>query len=920
MAVDRDGNGSCSQLLGERSAAFAAVALRTRPLSTSALCVSHHRHWQIRWLLTALLLVGPFSLLASTAWANDAVVSSHLAGLRARGLFSVAEATALRQLDREDLSAEARTQWLIELAETWQQQAMYLPPQQRDEMWQQAVSSLSEPDKFTPPGQPMATVITERLIVASADLVGRQATEWLVDASLEAEGTTVREDARRRADQAVQLLDRTAERISSDAALERNGGRLSAAQRRRWAQHLRVHAAELVLAQSALLSEGAERNAAVSQAQQRLRTSLAATTDNITELRAKVAVAETVRLSGHPDRARGMLRALLTSPGFADQPWQRTAQQCLLRCDLDEGNPVAALQGLLNLRRQQPQMPGELWLLQMQALSMLEAKPGQSLSDDLSRQLREEAEVSLQRVDDQVGGVWSERCRRVWQGLILAQTYGPAVAALAQSAKVAAARGDRSAAIDGYRQAIEQADAERAGSAASDWFWDLGELLLEASDPLAAAELFTQLATRSTSTSETARADLMAAFAWGTLAQQVPTAEHEQRYEQALKQHLERFVGEPTTAEARYLLGRWREVHADLSAAIDAYAAVPIDHARGWDAAAGTGRCLAQQRLSSSTANRLDTAEALQRRTLIQQLEQSAATLLVNRTGSEPIANQPSSTASIDENSSDSTPLTLSQAGLLLSLAELSLQQPAHHTAPTRVWLQRFETYRPRIGGEDPHVAEWTALIGVSRRLQLEQFIRDGESAAARQLMVSLANDDPRGLWQLAVSLGQQLDRRPASEWGPLPELYAEMLNLLSEAAADWPVEERQQYHLARVQARAAVGDTPGMLADAERLLQQQPRLAALQRLATQLRGSRSLDAWRLALKTQRMVEAQLPPGKTDWLTTRAAIIELLIDVGEKESAAKLLRVTRLLYRSLNEDVALQERFDRLSQRLSASR
>jgi hypothetical protein len=187
-----------------------------------------------------------------------------------------------------------------------------------------------------------------------------------------------------------------------------------------------------------------------------------------------------------------------------------------------------------------------------------------------------------------------------------------------------------------------------------------------------------------------------------------------------------------------------------------------------------------------------------------------------------------------------------------------------------------------------------------ARPLLVVALARSGNIAEARAAVGKLGAVPPASLIEALDQLDEQLavtaaDQRPAlgrlmlDTAGLVDARRGQLGQLDAEAAA------RLDRH--RAAALAAVGDRDAALAQYATLAAQRSNDGQIHEdYATLLAEGNSADVLRAALREWQEVEEHSRRGGPRWIRARQARIQLLDRLGERQEAARLLQLTRLLY------------------------
>jgi tetratricopeptide (TPR) repeat protein len=148
-----------------------------------------------------------------------------------------------------------------------------------------------------------------------------------------------------------------------------------------------------------------------------------------------------------------------------------------------------------------------------------------------------------------------------------------------------------------------------------------------------------------------------------------------------------------------------------------------------------------------------------------------------------------------------------------------------------------------------------------------------------------------------------------------LAELQLRVVALLEPRQDELRGDALQTFEAGRAAALAATGKTDAARRAYDRLAKKYPRDGAIQQARAELM-TRTNDpaALRAALAQWREIESKSRRGGERWFEARYAQAEAYFRLGEKEQAAKLVKLTQVLHPALGRP-ALKAQFERLLKR-----
>jgi TolA-binding protein len=833
------------------------------------------------WLWVAVCLLGS----TFTVHADESL-ERYFEQLRRRGLFAVAETYAFTRLADPQLDAERRTELVIELARTHADHAAFAGPQQQDEFWQKARSLLTDELAKRPPRAEALRAQLAFVAAVQADVIGREAL-------LLPEEPLLQTAARQAADAAITALEATAKQLEESLrGGKTNPGDLPPHERRNLLQAAQLEMGNVYRLRAALTTKDAEaRGNDLSEAEQAYRKSLQGAWEIRKLGRAKLGLAECARLKREFAAAREMLTALTGHDPPMPGELLDAVDACRVRIFLDEDKPLDAGEFLLGLRQARPQLSGELWLLQLQTVLQLRAAAEQQQDKALAEQLRSEAELVLQRVDEHAGGLWSRSCRVLWSREQARMQYGADLDQLVRQARAEYAAGNAAAAASAFQQAAQLARERGQTELFVDLSYTRGSILLESKEFEPAAKELQELVDRAPQHPRAAGAHVLAAYALGRLYDAQKTKARREAYTAALQSHLERFADSPTAGDARFMLARLEEQRLQTSQALPLYLAIPPDHPRGWEATAAAAACF-QTVLTRMKQQRLDWPP----------LQREARETISARLRSLP---------------ADPAAWSLLQAECQLALTRLVLHSvpPDYATADGQLeTLQRaVATHR----GDD--AASWQPLAQQVLPLRLLALAGTNRSELARTLLSQLPENEPLRLWAVVQGLDQLSAAQATGHVVELTELCVAAVARLEPLREKLPAGVQWDFDLARVRAGFQSGRVEQGVTVAKLAAQSAGKdLSRHRALATLLQQFPQPDAQKLARNGWKRVESAVIAGSSDWFVARSEVIRCCLALGETKDAVSLLAVTKLLFPE-SEDEAIRARYVALEKDVTAA-
>ncbi|HEY4262530.1 MAG TPA: hypothetical protein VGM98_20375 [Schlesneria sp.] len=820
------------------------------------------------------IVVGLFLLIVcggpSTSIAIDDSLSLYFNQLRQRGLFSIGESYAIARLSQLNLPHSRRVDLTIELSRTIARHAEFVSEEQQEDLWKRARSVVDDERNREPTG-PYAL-----MLAAQSGLVLGNECEWLrVECELRPFDDAFSKRTQQRCADAIQMLSTLESELLGPQRDKKNVADSPSSHVLRVA----LYRVRLALAQSL------RTRAELSPADSRQRTDdlvfaettarkLVNVSDEQITFHAKVLLVDCARLKGDLSRAEEMLNALEKSITDTDREFLEIVTAEHARVLLDRHQAHNALELIVQLRSQNQRLSGELWFLQIRCLLSMRDMAVARKNIDLAKSLRDQAEVTLQRCDDQVGGYWSSRCHQLWDATRTAEKYGPELDAVMQQARADFLGGRIDLALKGYARAEASARAAAQTDLAADLGYTRASILLNDKQYEAACTEFLRLTNDYAQSPRAASSSLNAAYCLGRLYDQEKTQVRRERYTQALDHQIEIFPSDPTADDARFFRAQLEEQRLQATVALPIYLKVTSTHPRADEAHAGAARCY-ETILTRMRERKLPTAD----------FERSARSTLQQFVTLIQKSNRP---------------WTASQGEVVLHFAaiELLVEPPQFNRAESL--LDQLVRTGKDIDKEDEQYERWTRLVQRAESLLVVALAGNGKPVEAERLLDSLAAAAPQDLLVIIERLAPfvaSTNRQRQLQYG---ELQLRAVELLSKHRSSLARDEQDRLDQSLGRTYLASGQITKAIEIYERQATAAAKDANRQReIATLLSEFEPREATVLAKQCWRRVESLSKQGSPEWLTARLGVISTCIKLQELPEARKLLALAKVLYPEL---------------------
>ncbi|MFZ5829299.1 MAG: hypothetical protein ACOY3P_04390 [Planctomycetota bacterium] len=509
--------------------------------------------------------VAPPHLVPQLIVTAEATDERFVAGLRARGLLTLADGYCRQLLDLPQLPPERRTTLVIERSRTLAEQALAAAPEARGAMWEEALAAVEGHAARLPddPRLPLVKLQAALTLIARGELA-RQEAELLPAAAPQ------REDARVQLRAAIRVLDDlevdVGQRLRAAHAAGPHAAGLSAAQLARLLQNVQFERARALRNQAMCYPPtSADRANALTQAVQILGPLANLDRGEPLRLPSRIDLAVCQRLVSEFSTAEALLAAI-----ERDEPPPEVLARCRaerIRLKLGAGDLASAVM-LFDQSSENAAPTPELDLARLEvAMNAWKDAPAEQRTVWQQR-----AEVLLAAIDERYGPVWRRRAEMLFAGYVSGAETGD-LAMLVRVAENAYRSGQPAEAVAAFERARQAAIGQGQADKAFELGFTAATIVHEQQQHAAARDRYRELALASSEHPKAGEAHLLAAYHAGELAKD-GQAETLARYQGLLEEHLKRWPHGPSADEARRRLGRLLEFRQDYRAAIDAYRTV----------------------------------------------------------------------------------------------------------------------------------------------------------------------------------------------------------------------------------------------------------------------------------------------------------------------------------------------------------
>jgi len=786
-----------------------------------------------------------------------------LAGLRARGLYELAEAYCREQLARQDLPDRRRAELTIELVRALTERAAGTPAAARHSLWQQAREAVEQFAR-TEAGNPRLALV--RLQGAIVELVrGELARQeaWLV-----AENQTLLEEAKTHLRQAIKLLRSLDEQVRRQRRAQNLSGppaddRLSADQLQAISNHIHYELARALRNQAQCYGADSPDSAnALTQAVELLEPLAGLSSEEPLSWKARLDLVICHRLLGDRGTAARLLADLTAAGPPADVELRARAERIYLALPDHLPQALAALSdGRQIAGRSSPELD-YAWLSVYLAAWQAAVRDGKS---DEAARWQAEAENLVELIETEHGFYWQRRAEMLLAGMVRRAPADSNLSMLIRAAEAAYRSGRPEEALAAYDRARQT--AARQGRTAEAFRLGFVAAAIEHHRHKHAEALrrYRELSLAFAREEQAPQAHLLAVFHAAQLAK-AGEADALETYTDLLAEHMESWPEDATADEVRWSLGRLHELRGDWEQAVEVYREMSPAGPRATEMVQALDRCT-----SAWLAERRQSGEPCQ--PAAAQAAEWFESLIHPAGGPWP---------------QRFTPVHRAAA---LAAARLWLKYTRSGTAQAEAVLRAALAGSP--DAEQGFLCDAQALLVFS-------LAAGGRASEAAQVLQQLSAAGPEQLLELLADLQRLAAEAPPETVRQLAELRLQAVGLLQRDGGHLSAGQQRLLEFARARALADAGRSDEAVSALARLAERYPRDAEIQEVYARMlseradRGSleKALDCW-------RRLEAHLPEAAPGWFRAKYAIAELHYRLGNPQQAARMIRLIELLHPEL---------------------
>jgi hypothetical protein len=804
----------------------------------------------------------------------------YLSGLRQRQLFQLAETYCRRQLEREDLAEVVRSDMVIELSRTLAEHALASDGADQPRLWEES-SAVAE--EFIAGNQDHPRVFQLELQRALVHLA------WGISLSERSRILAGAENdlvvARQRLGTATAILDSLDERIA-DELLRRSRrpqakpGELSPAELRALGKNVRRERGRAMLELGSSHPKGSpDRSHALSVAVEILGPLAQLSPDDPASWPARLDLVRADREAAGFDRAAAEIDRLLgQAPGpFAEA--QLHGEGILLA--LDQGDADRALRLATTWSPAEGvQCPAFDLAKLLALLAGWRAQASAGVAREADR-LRAEAEQAALDIGARHGIGWGRRAETLLADSARDAQGGGSLDGLTRAAETYYRNGFLDEALSAYDDAASKARTMGRPGEAFTAARSAAALEYQRSRFGEATRRYRQAALDWPGNPDAAGAHLMAVHAAAREAGQDSQADLS-HYHELLQEHLRKWPASATAAEAWWWLGRLLESRREWRGAAEAYQHVTSDDSLGLESLAAVRRVLEAQIAERAAEGNPDEDLTRYAANYFDQLARAGDAGLRGRWDAR-------------------------RREAALAAAQFFLRDPSPE------YQRALDLLTPAIDDAAGADAAWRTAAGCLRVAALAGL---GRVEEATESLRTIAAGTPHDVLPLMHDLADLTDQAAAPLQADLARLVIQAGDLARLGQAELSPEDAQEIDILQARALVAAGQTRLAVERLLTLERQSPDSGEIKEwIATALLASDDPADWPAALPRWRDLERRARPGSDLWYRAKLRLALVHEKLGNKEQAAKIVELTRLLHPELG-GAKLKREFESLLDRL----
>jgi len=809
-----------------------------------------------------------------------------LAGLRARGLFRLAETYCTRRLERAELPEPQRAELTIELSRSLAEQAVASAPEAREPLWrrsQQVVEDFAR--QFPRSAQlPLMSFQAALGLLARGELARQEA-------ELSGHGAMLVEEARTQLRTAIGRLRELADQADRQSRMGSLPGRRPA-EPQAWTadelaafrKNLRYELARALRNQGQCYeSQSADRTNSLTQAVELLDPLSRLDPSEMLTWKSRLDLVECYRLLADWATCQRYLEAVLQQDPPAEMALRARAEQIRLALDTRR---LADAVGLLSRGREiDGRVSPELDYAWLQAC-LVASRAACEAKDAAAESWQKKATELVRLIDSLHGPYWARRAEMLLAGYIRSGPEGGDLDLLVRAAESSFRSGRFDDALSAYDRARQSAAKQGNAQRAFELGYTAATIEHQRNRHAEALARYREIALALPRHAKAPEAHLLAIYHAAQLAKKseghaeplakgggatsadtarAPATPLEQ-YVALLHEHIQTWPDGPGADDVRRRLGRLQQLQRDWPAAIELLKKTPPDDPKYLEAIDG--------------------------------VEQSYRAWLAERTAArEPTELVATAAArwfeSLVVDAEGRLPERWSPAARLAALAAARMWMD--YTSAGHDRAQRILTAALAGAGDAPQ--QW---ISSARILLVCSLAGAGRTAEAAQVLAQITGGPPEQLLGMLEGLGRAAGHARPDVRRELAQLQLQTVDMVQRGGVRLEPALRQKLERIHAQALADAGRTAQALAAYEALCRAHPQDVGLEQAQAQLLlDSNDRVSWKAALTKWRDLEQRSPEGSRRWLQAHYSMALLHYRLGNREHAARIIRVVEAQYPDL---------------------
>ena len=800
--------------------------------------------------------------------------AAYFDGLRAQGLFRLAEQYGLRRLSEGRLSSAEQSELAVELSRTFSLHALTTGGTDQEELWKRAEEILAPPlDEGRPNPRRLEAAVQRALLTIDRGL----ALGW--NAQLDTGNPQVAESARSLLQRGIVELKSAGDTLQGE--IKRGGvtsaqiadGAISPAELRRLQERvlMQLGLAHVELARVApstpVRTQAARDAIAVLDPLARSRSTFA------NEARIQKVVA--FRLGGDLDQAMTLANDLANDDLPARFQDRVLAEQ--VRILVRQGKHPDAIARVLEARKTRPELSEEVRAEFVEALlgawALARDRKDETLAADIWSRLSREVE-SMQ-------GPWQVLARRRMETIDEVRTYGSELAGQIRLARQHYQAGRTDEALQQFAAASQTARGLGKLDAMVEIESTRASVLIRQKRYADAASALQAVLDQPPAGNKAAELSLLRAWTLGQWAAAEPSAEHRRAYLEALEQQRSRYPGNATAFEAAWLLALVRTQDEDWDAAIALLETIPPEAKSFEEARVRLARAYVERWRAARARNR-DLPQA-------QAAAENGLKALVAGLPGLPQSWTPAQSLAALQFPRFQMMRGAAAGGGTADLGGDAVLQRIEQS----VEVARRTAERDRVE-MDP---AWNDVLSQATRLGIVQSAAQRDFPGARARLATLQEGPPEEMLNVLLGLADVAADLPPEAQRELGRLQLDAARRLEPRRSELSPPLQRKLSECLAQAYTVTGNLPEAVDIYESLLRSEPGNRELIRTTAELllrRGQRS-DIERARGWWQKL-EGLETKGSAEWLDARVRLGEAMLALGQTAEVLKLVRVTRILY------------------------